>query len=105
MMRKKRRRDCNHLVYRLSVCNLEYIGVTVVSNRSPKRSLRVRWQKHVRRALTEDRSWRLCKAIRKHGPDAFKVEILEVVRGKAEAHNLERTLIRQYNPKLNTDVR
>ena len=105
MIRKKRRSDCNHLVYRLSVCNLEYIGVTVVSNRSPKRSLRVRWQKHVRRALTEDRTWRLCQAIRKYGSDAFKVEILEVVRGKAAAHNLERVLIRQYNPKLNTDVR
>ena len=105
MMKRKRRIDTNHLVYRISMLKLEYIGVTVVSNRSPTRSLKVRWQKHVRRALTEGRDWRLCQAIRKHGPEAFEVQVIEIVRGKSAAHELERGLIRMLKPKLNTDVR
>ena len=104
-MKRKRRSDCNHLVYSLTVHNLEYVGVTVVSNRSPSRSMRVRWQKHVRRALTENRDWNLCRAIRKHGPEVFLVQVLEIVRGKTAAHKLERDLIRQRNPRLNTDIR
>lgn len=105
MIKRKRRSDCNHIVYSLSVGKLQYIGVTVVSGRSPKRSLKVRWQKHVRRALTEGRDWNLCQAIRKHGPEAFLVQVVEIVRGKAAAHKLERDLIRQCNPRLNTDIR
>lgn len=84
---------------------MTYIGVTFVENRSPKQSLRRRWQKHVRRALTEKRDWRLCQAIRKHGPEAFTVQVLEIVRGKADAHIRERDLIRKLRPVLNTDVR
>lgn len=103
--KRKARSDRNHVIYRLSVKDLEYIGVTYVEGRAPKRSLKRRWQKHVRRALTEGRNWKLCQAIRKHGPDAFDVQVLEVVRGKALAHMVERELIRKRNPALNTDVR
>lgn len=103
--KRKARSDRNHIVYSLSVKGLEYIGVTFVERRSPALSLRRRWQKHVRRALTEDRSWNLCRAIRKHGPEAFEVQVLEVVRGKALAHQVERDLIRTRKPRLNTDVR
>lgn len=107
MMRAKRktRSDRNHLVYKLQVKNLTYIGVTVVEDRSPAKSLARRWRKHVQRAMTEQRDWRLCNAIRKFGRDAFTVEIIEVVRGKSNAHDLERVLIRELKPKLNTDVR
>lgn len=84
---------------------MTYVGITYVENGSPIKSLRRRWQKHVRRALTENRDWKLCKAIRKYGPEAFDVTILEVVRGKDAAHTLERELIRTIKPNLNTDVR
>jgi hypothetical protein len=103
--RRKKRSDRNHIVYELSVGSMTYIGVTHVEKQSPQRSVRRRWLKHVQRAMTEGRTWRLCQAIRKHGPDAFSVNIMAVVRGKAEAHKRERELIRLYNPKLNTDVR
>lgn len=105
MMKRKRRLDRNHIVYSLVVGKFEYIGVTYVEDRSPVKSLRRRWQKHVRRALTEGRDWTLCKAIRKYGPDAFTVQVIEVVRGKPAAHERERELIRTLKPKLNTDVR
>jgi hypothetical protein len=43
--------------------------------------------------------------MRERGTDAFVVSIIDVVRGKAEAHQKERALIREYRPTLNTDVR
>ena len=102
--RRKKRSDRNHIVYKLQVKHLTYIGVTYIE-KSAKRSLRRRWQKHVRRALTEQLDWALCQAIRKYGPDKFTVEIMNIVRGKTQAHNIEREYIRELRPKLNTDRR
>jgi len=82
-----------------------YIGVTVVEKRNPQYSLKRRWQKHVSRALTEGKVWKLCAAIRRHGSEKFSVEIVETVRGKETAHKRERQLIRELRPSLNTDVR
>lgn len=103
--KRKARSDRKHIIYSLTVNGKEYIGVTFVDKGRVNASLTRRWQKHVRRALTEGRDWKLCVAIRKHGPDAFTVGVVEVVRGKAEAHVRERELIRERRPKLNTDVR
>jgi hypothetical protein len=102
--RRKKRSDRNHIVYKLQVRDLSYIGVTYIE-KGAQRSLRRRWQKHVRRALTEQHNWALCKAIRKYGADTFQVEVLNIVRGKAQAHQVERELIRKLQPKLNTDKR
>lgn len=103
--RRKKRSDRNHLIYKIQVKSMVYIGMTHVENGSPVKSLRRRWLKHVQRAMTENKTWKLCEAIRKYGPDAFTVEIIEVVRGKTAAHDVERQLIRDLKPKLNTDVR
>lgn len=102
--RRKRRSDRNHIIYSVSIGKREYIGVTYVEG-TPAKSLRRRWQKHVLRAQKEERGWKLCVAIRKYGPDAFNVEIVQIVRGKSAAHEVERELIRVRKPKLNTDVR
>lgn len=103
--KRKSRSDRKHVIYSLSVNGLEYIGVTYVDKSAVSKSVIRRWQKHVRRALTENKDWTLCKAIRKYGPDAFDVCYYEVVRGKTEAHHRERELIRERKPKLNSDVR
>jgi hypothetical protein len=76
-----------------------YIGVTQGFR---QRDLKIRVQKHIRRALTEDKDWSLCKAIRKFTPIAFDYRIVEVVRGKAIAHSLERKLIGEFSPILNS---
>lgn len=102
--KRKKRVDRKHIVYLLKVRNLEYIGVTYVHG-TPNKSLKRRWRKHVQRALAETHMWKLCKAIRKYGADAFNVVILETVRGKSAAHAIERRLIRELSPKLNTDKR
>lgn len=103
--RRKRRSDRLHLVYKLQVGRLAYVGITYVEAGDVAKSLRRRWKKHVQRALAESKTWKLCCAIREHGPEAFRVEVVEVVRGKTVAHALERRLIKKIKPKLNTDVR
>lgn len=105
IQKRKTRSDRNHIIYSVAIGAREYIGVTVVNDRSPSKSLKRRWQKHVQRALAEDKGWKLSAAIRKYGPDAFTVEVVQIVRGKSEAHKVERDLIRIRKPKLNTDVR
>ena len=48
---------------------------------------------------------KLYEAIRERGTGAFAYGIVAVVRGKSAAHQLERALIRELRPNLNTDVR
>ena len=100
---RKRRQDSNHAVY--SITNMitgdYYIGITVCSG-SINRALKVRFQKHVRRALTEQKVWALCNSIREHGPEAHRVDFVEKIRGRKPAHARERELIRAYAPALNT---
>ena len=105
VQKRKSRSDRKHLIYSLSVRGQEYIGVTFVERSAVNKSLTRRWKKHVQRALTENKNWKLCIAIRKYGPDAFLVSVLDVVRGKSAAHQVERELIKTRKPKLNTDVR
>lgn len=104
--KRKRRSDRNHVIYRVDLNDASYIGVTVKEQgKTPLRSALRRWQKHVSRAKREDKDWRLCVAIRSNDLTSFSVRVLAVVRGKTEAHKMERVLIRKFNPRLNTDVR
>jgi hypothetical protein len=100
---RKARSDRNHMIYILTntVTGEQYLGLTVGTN---KAALKVRVQKHVRRALTENRAWTLCSAIREYGPKNFTMGILEIVRGKLAAHRRELELIRTYHPALNTAI-
>jgi hypothetical protein len=103
MMKRKTRSDRNHAIYVITnvVTTEQYIGVTVCSG-NVKKALKVRIQKHVRRALTENKDWALCENIRNHGVEAFTYGLVETVRGKADAHARERELTRQFAPTLNT---
>ena len=103
--KRKPRADRNHIVYELTVCGKSYIGVALVLAGSPKKTLHRRFQKHVQRALAEPHGWKLCVAIREHGPENFTKKIVKVVRGKGSAHEVERELIRTLKPELNTDTR
>jgi GIY-YIG catalytic domain len=103
MKSRKRRQDTKHAVYMLvnTVTNEHYIGITVCGN-AVKQALKVRFQKHVRRALTENKSWALCESIRKYGAEAFSVLLVDIVRGRKAAHAYERDIINSQMPELNT---
>lgn len=100
---RKRRQDTKHAVYMLvnTNTNEHYVGITVCGN-SVNRALKIRFQKHVRRALTENKSWALCESIREHGAEAFAVLLVDVVRGRKPAHAIERAIINGDQPELNT---
>jgi len=102
MKKRKPRQDRMHAVYMLVNTNTAefYIGITVCGS-AVKKALKVRFQKHIRRALTENKDWNLCASIRKYGADAFEYELMETIRGRRPAHQRERALIADLCPALN----
>jgi hypothetical protein len=104
LVKRKKRADRMHVIYRVTcmITAETYVGLTVCAGNSPKKAVEGRWKRHVTRALTQAKDWALCKAIRQHGPDMFMVEVLEKVRGKAEAHQREREITKAIGSTLNT---
>jgi hypothetical protein len=102
MMKRKARNDRKHAVYMLANTNTGefYVGITVCGQQL-KKALKVRMQKHIRRALTEGKDWNLCRSIREHGAEAFEMDVLAVVRGRLDAHAFERSVIAEIQPALN----
>ena len=102
--KRKRRSDRRHLIYLITCVDTgqSYVGLAVCVDRSGKETLRWRWHRHVQRALDHGKGWRLCEAIRTFGEEAFVVQPLEFVRGKAEAHRRETELKRELRAELNT---
>lgn len=101
--KRKRRQDTRHAVYSITCAATgdQYVGITVCGS-AIKKALKVRLQKHIRRALTEGRDWNLCASIREHGPETHEISLMEVVRGRKPAHARERELIADIKPVLNT---
>ena len=102
---RKRRSDRTHVIYMIASGDDYYIGVTAKTESTVNKSVQVRFNKHVYRARSEAKSWKLYEAMRARGVEAFDLYILDTVRGKADAHKRERELIREYKPSLNTDMR
>lgn len=104
---RKRRTDRNHIVYELNVNGLVYIGVTVKGENSVKKALWSRLSKHWYRRVDTDKShWKLYQALLSLSTrEEVNIKPLAVVRGKSAAHSLERSLIKELQPILNTDVR
>lgn len=102
---RKRRTDRNQVIYyiRNTVTGQEYIGLTVLSfGGNVKRTLTRRMQKHMQRALTENKEWGLSRSLREFGAGNFVFGPLEIVRGKKAAHARETELINTLQPGLNT---
>ena len=101
---RKKRSDRNHVLYRVIFENTgdSYIGLTVAQGQAFVRSVKVRWQKHVSRAMKEDRDWFFCCFLRDNIEAEYRYEVLEIVRGRKPAHQRERALIAELEPSLNT---
>lgn len=103
---RKRRVDRVHIIYRLVVGGLDYIGVTARTESTALKSVRVRANKHYYRATAENRTWLLCEALRLiEDKSEIEITVLEAVRGKPAAHRREVELRRAYGPALNSDTR
>ncbi len=98
-MIRKKRNDPNYILYELRVDNRTYIGLTVAVGRAFLKSVKVRVQKHISRALVENKDWTLCEAIKQ--ADSIQYSVIEVVRGRKAAYSRERELIADMNPELN----
>jgi len=102
---RKRRTDRNQVIYFIrDVVTLEYyIGLTAVCFKGNVRKTLVRrMQKHMQRALTENKNWGLSRALRERGAERFQFGVVEIVRGKRHAHARETELINTLQPALNT---
>jgi len=102
---RKKRSDRTHIIYQIESGADFYIGVTAKTASTVKLSVMTRCMKHLYRSRSEDKSWALYECMRERGTESFTVRVLAVVRGKTEAHTLERDMIRGMKPNLNTDVR
>ena len=102
---RKRRSDRNQVIYFIEdVATREvYIGLTALSFKgNVYRTLRRRMQKHMQRALAENKDWGLSRALRERGAERFVFGVVEVVRGKKAAHARETEFINTLQPALNT---
>jgi len=102
---RKRRSDRNQVIYYIEdvVTREVYIGLTALSFKGNVfRTLRRRMQKHMQRALAENKNWGLSRALRERGAERFVFGVVEVVRGKKAAHARETELINTMQPALNT---
>lgn len=102
---RKRRTDRNQVIYYIQdVVTLEYyIGLTAMEFRgNVRKTLNRRMQKHMQRALAENKNWGLSRALRERGAERFVYGVIEVVRGKRPAHARETELINTLQPSLNT---
>lgn len=102
---RKKRTDRTHIIYMIESGTDFYIGVTAKTESTVKKSVITRCRKHFYRMRSEDKSWMLYETMRERGVEAFTVRVVAVVRGKTDAHMVERALIRDLKPNLNTDVR
>lgn len=99
--KRKKRSDRTHILYKIVVENMIYIGLTAKTQSTVLKSANLRFSKHLERARNESKSWPLYTALRKFGIDSVTMEILETVRGKAQAHSREVALIKALKPELN----
>ena len=105
MNSRKRRTDRNQVIYFIQdTVTLEYyIGLTAVCFAGNlRKTLNRRMQKHLQRALAENKNWGLSVALRERGAERFVFGVIEVVRGKRPAHQRETELINSLQPSLNT---
>jgi len=104
MVMRKKRSDRNHVIYMVTCEDTgdTYVGLTVALGQAYLKSVKIRWQKHMSRARCEDKDWNFCNALRVLAECDWRYQVLEVVRGRKNAHQRERELIRDLNPTLNT---
>jgi len=99
---RKKRSDRLHVIYMLQSGSDCYVGITAKTAGTINKSVLVRFNKHIYRSRTENKNWLLYHTMRERGAESFVVVVIDVVRGKQLAHDVERKLIQEHRPNLNT---
>ena len=103
-MSRKKRKDRNHIIYEIvnTLTGKSYLGVTTAIGRRINYSVVLRFQKHCSRARKENKQWALYIDMRENDKSVYELFIVDVVRGKALAHEIETKLLKKYNYELNS---
>ncbi len=99
---RKIRSDCNYIIYEaVDEHGENYIGLTRKAT-TVVRSVKERWRKHLSRARNENRLWALYVYLKTGGLDmGWEHRVIAVIRGRAEAYDFERGLVKELKPTLN----
>jgi predicted GIY-YIG superfamily endonuclease len=101
---RKKRSDRNHVIYEIvnTSNGKSYIGITAAIGRRYNYSAVLRFQKHQSRARKENKEWALYIDMRENDPSVYELFIVDVVRGKALAHQIETKLLKKFEYELNS---
>jgi predicted GIY-YIG superfamily endonuclease len=101
---RKKRSDRNHVIYEIvnTSNGKSYIGITAAVGRRYNYSAVLRFQKHQSRARKENKEWALYIDMRENDPSVYELFIVDVVRGKALAHQIETKLLKKFEYELNS---
>ena len=103
-MNRKKRSDRNHVIYEIvnTLTGASYLGITAAIGRRFHYSAHLRFLKHQSRARKENKQWALYIDMRENDPSVYELFIVDVVRGKALAHQIETKLLKKFNYELNS---
>ena len=103
-MARKKRNDRNHVIYEIvnTLNGKSYLGITAAIGRRFHYSALLRFQKHCSRAKKEKKQWALYIDMRENDKSVYELFIVDVVRGKALAHQIETKLLKKFNYELNS---
>jgi len=101
---RKKRNDRNHVIYEIvnTLTGASYLGITAAIGRRFQYSVVLRFQKHQSRARKENKKWALYIDMKENDPSVYELFIVDVVRGKALAHQIETKLLKEFQYELNS---
>lgn len=101
---RKKRNDRNHVLYEIvnTSNGKSYLGITAAIGRRFHYSAKLRLQKHFSRARKENKQWALYIDMRENDESVYELFIVDIVRGKALAHQIETQLLREFQYELNS---
>jgi len=104
--RRTPRKDCNYVIYEMTdEFGHNYIGLTRKSLPNVNKVILERWRKHKSRARNEDRAWPLYQYLKDRLDGMWEHRVIAIVRGRAEAYDYERSLVKTLQPTLNDQYR
>lgn len=103
-MNRKKRSDRNHVIYEIvnTLNGKSYLGITAAVGRRFHYSAKLRLQKHFSRARRENKQWALYVDMRENEQSVYDLFIVDIVRGKKLAHQIEVELLKEFNYELNS---